>query len=153
MDNANNRENDVSSLVTDNALPEVRMGLWQYVSSAQQNTPINRDRAVEYVRKHCTNRDILRLFLGAVSIACGQIKKRENDVLVLTADFMLDMSLNSTAKPYRYVAMNMDIRKENPSIGPFAITHHQFEITLMVDSVGEIVDVDCMRLATQIQKL
>lgn len=126
----------------DNLLP--------YVQGSHLYTgPIDRDRAMEFVRKCTPEPRVFKLFLMGASIAFSQVRKSDQEVLSFFADFLLDKDFNHTGISIRRVIMRTEIRREakdprkkNPSAF--------YEFVLIVNEHGHIVDVDFSKLEHQL---
>lgn len=126
----------------DNLLPYVQGS--QYYTGA-----VDRDRAMEFVRKCTPEARVFKLFMMGASIAFSQVRKSDQEVLSFFADFLLDNEFNDTGKSIRKVIMRAEIRREardprkkNPSAF--------YEFVLVVNEHGHIVDVDFTKLEHQL---
>lgn len=117
--------------------------------SARYAGPIDRDRAMEFVRKCTPDARVFKLFMMGASIAFSQVRKTDQEVLSFFADFLLDKDFNHEGQSTRRVIMRAEIRREGKTSRaktPSAI--HEF--VLIVNEYGNIVDIDFTRLQHQL---
>lgn len=126
---------------------------WTYVKKSNQDKiMIDRDRAMEYVRRNCVNARVFKLFMLGASIAFNQVRREDQEVLSFYADFHLDEKYNCCEKEIQHVVMKVEIKRENPTKRTVRPASHFYEFSLVVSLDGQIVDVDFTRLANQIQR-
>lgn len=126
---------------------------WTYVKKSNHDKiMIDRDRAMEYVRRNCSDARVFKLFMMGASIAFRQVRQEDKEVLSFFADFHLDDTFNSTGQSVRRVIMKAEIKREHPTKRTVRPTSHFYEFTLVVSDDGQIVDVDFTRLANQIHR-
>lgn len=126
---------------------------WQYVSrSDSERITIDRDRAMEYIRKNCLNGKVFRLVVMGTTIAFNQVRKTDKEILNLFADFLLQDPFPLPKDPsWSRVKMRMEIRREGKeSRGTNPSTF--YEMALLINHDGLIVDVDYQPLERQLAK-
>jgi hypothetical protein len=123
---------------------------WQHVNSARRTVDIDQDRAVEYVRRNCCDAKIFKLFLMATSIAVNQVRQKGNEVITVLAEFHQEGQSYPRDELTR-VKMTIELRVETPGKKKLTPSHF-YDITLLVNQEGMIVDVDLNSLAHQISK-
>lgn len=117
--------------------------------SAQYAGPIDRDRAMEFLRRCTPDVKVFKLILMGAGIAFGQVRKKDQEVLGFFADFLLDTKFNAVGKETRRVILRAEIRKEvtDPRLKEKPTF---FEFDLIVNAHGHVVDVDFTRLQAQL---
>jgi hypothetical protein len=127
---------------------------WQYVSSSErERTVIDRDRALEYIRKHCLDVRVFKLVLMGTSIALSQVRKTDKEILALFADFLLEDQYPLPDDPAQQrVMMRMEIRKQAKEESGGKVLSTFYEMALMINVNGVIVDVDYRPLERQLAR-
>lgn len=129
------------------------VGFWQYVRQTKMDScEIDRDRAMEFMRKNSLNVHVFKLVYLGATIAFNQMRNRQKDVLGFYADFYLDPLFKITQEGTRAVTVIAEIRLE-PQNPRDKDRSKFFEYTLIVNEKGQIVDVDYRKLQVQLKSL
>lgn len=141
----------MKNLAISNTRKEV--GLWEYVRQSNMDScSIDRDRAMEYMRRNTPDVKVFKLVNLGATIAFNQMRSRQKDVLGFYADFYLDPLFKITQEGTRAVTVKAEIRLE-PQNSRDKERSKFFEYTLIVNERGEIVDVDYQKLQVQLKSL
>lgn len=116
--------------------------------SSQYVGPIDRDRAMEYVRRCTPEARVFKLFMMGASIAFNQIRKSDQEILSFFADFFLDKDFNTDVSKRRII-MRAEIRREVKDLKK-KVPSSFYELVLIVNDHGQIVDVDFTKLQHQL---
>lgn len=132
---------------------ETAAGFWQYVKQEGETTcEIDRDRAMEYLRKNSADVKTFKLVLLGATIAFNQVRKTDRDVLGFYADFVLDSKYPVQEQPVRAVTIRAEIRKEDVSLKTKdRSSFYEFTLLVSIDT-GKIVDVDYSKLQRQLYR-
>jgi len=138
---------------TNTALNVGTDNFWQYVSrSDYKMETFDRDRAMEYIRRNCFNARVFKLVLLGANIAFNQVRKTDKEVLGFFADFHLELDHPEIDHPVNHrIMMKMEIRREvKDSKGKLPPVF--YEMALLINHDGIIVDVDYQPLERQLAK-
>jgi hypothetical protein len=127
-----------------------RSNFWQHVSTKEGAVTLDRDRAVEYVRRYCKDAKLFRLFLMGAAIAFNQIRNNDREVIHILADFRMTTS-HALRRDIERVDMHVEYQVEDPRKRTLP-KQHFYDLDLFVNAEGLIVGVDFNRLANQIGK-
>ena len=136
------------------AIRKTEVGFWQHVrEEGSIACEVERDRAMEYVRRNTADVKTFKLVVLGATIACNQVRKSDKEVLGFYADFVLDKQYKTEGKTYRAVLMRLEIRREN--VSPRVKDRSAFfEFVLLVNiDTGIIVDVDYTKLQRQLYRI
>lgn len=128
---------------------QVSKNFWQHVNKDKDVT-LDKDRAVEYVRRYCQDAKTFKLFLMAAGIAFGQVRNSAKEIISILADFHYETTCYSDVNLSR-IRMDIELAVELPN-GRRAPKSHHYHMTLLVNQDGFIVDVDLNSLAHQVGK-